>query len=69
MKWNVRMFCQGNITLASVYHLDGRVSMASILWHMELRRRLSQEDIDDAVMILIYADTCHRPGLKKKCCI
>jgi len=49
--------------------MDGRVSMASILWHMEIRRRLLLEDIDDAVMILIYADTCHRPGLKKKFCI
>jgi len=23
------------------------------------------EDIDDAMMILIFADTCHRPGLKR----
>jgi hypothetical protein len=29
MKWYVRMFCQGNVTSASIYLLDGRVSMAS----------------------------------------
>jgi hypothetical protein len=41
----------------------------AVLWHMELRRGPLLEDIGDDVMILIYADTCHRPGLKKKCCI
>lgn len=36
----------------------------AVLWHMEWRRLLL-EDIDDAMMILIFADTCHRPGLKR----